>query len=238
MIRELLFQMAFGRRPSSVLHVSTGELAMYLLHRGVIPRLRGMVNAWRFRSCGTRLCVGRGAAFYFPSQIELGSHVVLEREVTLNGLSQKGLHLGNHVHIRERTALQATSVLDMPGIGMTIGAHTYIGPDCILGAGGGIEIGSNVLLGAGVHILAENHRFDAVAHTVAEQGVSRRGIVIEDGCWIGNRAIILDGVTLGRGCVVGAGSIVTKSFPAGSVIVGNPAKLLRTRGSDHVEPAA
>lgn len=57
-------------------------------------------------------------------------------------------------------------------------------------------------------------------------------VVIGRGCWIGARAIILKGVQLGEGCIVGAGAVVTKSFPAWSVIGGNPAKLIRTLGED------
>jgi len=61
------------------------------------------------------------------------------------------------------------------------------------------------------------------------QGVTRAGIVIEDDCWLGAGAKILDGVTVGAGSVVGAGAVVTRSFPPKSVIGGVPAKLLRHR---------
>ena len=54
-------------------------------------------------------------------------------------------------------------------------------------------------------------------------------IVIEDDVWIGYGATILKGVTLGKGCVVGAGSIVTKSVPPHTIVVGNPARILRSR---------
>jgi len=53
--------------------------------------------------------------------------------------------------------------------------------------------------------------------------------VVEDDVWVGNGVIVLDGVTLGRGAVIGAGSVVTHDVPAESVAVGNPARVIRQR---------
>ncbi|MDF1515350.1 MAG: DapH/DapD/GlmU-related protein, partial [Anaerolineae bacterium] len=63
------------------------------------------------------------------------------------------------------------------------------------------------------------------------QGESRQGIVIEDNCWIGGHAVILDGVRIGSGSVIGAGSVITKDIPANSFVVGNPARVIRERTS-------
>ena len=58
--------------------------------------------------------------------------------------------------------------------------------------------------------------------------VSSKPIVIEDDCWLGGGVIVLAGVTIGKGSVIGAGSIVTKDIPPYSVAVGNPCKVMRT----------
>ena len=67
-----------------------------------------------------------------------------------------------------------------------------------------------------------------------KEALTKGKIKIDDDVWIGMNAIILSGVTIGRGSVVGAGSVVTKSFPAYSIIGGNPATLLRKRFPEEV----
>lgn len=103
--------------------------------------------------------------------------------------------------------------------------------NCHLGAIDSITIGNGVLLGSNILITDHAH-----GDTSAEQNklapdarplYSKGPVVIGNNVWIGDNAIILPGVTLGDGCVVGAGAVVTKSFPSGSVIGGNPAKQIK-----------
>lgn len=94
-----------------------------------------------------------------------------------------------------------------------------------------MTIGDNVLMGQRVSLHSQNHNFDDVDASIKAQGVSSKGIVIEDGCWLGSGAIILDGVHLGAGTVVAAGAVVTRSFGPDVVIGGNPARILRERGA-------
>lgn len=61
------------------------------------------------------------------------------------------------------------------------------------------------------------------------EGVQQKGITIEDDCWIGSNVIILDGVTIGKGSVIGAGTLVSKDVPAGSVVVDKREKMVRER---------
>lgn len=65
---------------------------------------------------------------------------------------------------------------------------------------------------------------------IREQGVTREGIIIEDDCWLGSGVKVLDGVTIGKGCVIGANSVVTKDIPPYSVAVGAPARVIKKRG--------
>jgi galactoside O-acetyltransferase len=80
------------------------------------------------------------------------------------------------------------------------------------------------------------HRFDRTDVPIHGQGVTSRGVVIEDNVWIGMNVSILDGVRIGNGSIVGAGAVVTKDVPANAIVVGNPARVLRFR--EHGGPHA
>lgn len=89
-------------------------------------------------------------------------------------------------------------------------------------AANGIIIGKNFLFAPGVKLISANHDFNDRACSV-----KGKPIYIGDNVWIGTNAIILPEVKLGNNCIVGAGSVVTKSFSDdNSIIVGNPAKLI------------
>lgn len=106
----------------------------------------------------------------------------------------------------------------------------------------GLSIGAYVSIAENViFILGGNHTTTGYMtyplHTMrgcytSDDSYSKGPIVIEDDVWIGFGSIILSGVTIGRSSVIAAGSIVTKSFPAFSVIAGNPARLIKRRLSD------
>ena len=209
--------------------ISTWEVFQYVQRKTLGPYLRGLYVRTKFKSCGKRLFAGSNGKFFFPGYISLGNDVFIGSHCYINGLSQKGFQIGHRVHIREYGWIQATSQLHDPGVGITIGDDTYIGPYCYLGAGGGIQMGRQVTLGAHVHILAENHAFQDASKPIQEQGVTRKGVIIEDDVWIGNQVIILDGVRVGRGSVIGAGSVVTHDVLPHNVVAGNPSRVLRTR---------
>jgi len=98
-----------------------------------------------------------------------------------------------------------------------------------------IQIGNNVMFGPEVTIRGGNHRIDLVGrfmNTVSDaekRPEDDRGVVIEDDVWVGTRAIILHGVTIGRGAVVSAGAVVTRSVPPYGIVYGAPAKVGRFR---------
>ncbi len=98
-----------------------------------------------------------------------------------------------------------------------------------------IQIGNHVMFGPEVIIRGGNHRFDFVGRfidTVTESEKrpdDDRGVVIEDDVWIGTRAIILHGVTIGRGAVIAAGAVVTHDVPPYAIVGGIPARVMRFR---------
>jgi acetyltransferase-like isoleucine patch superfamily enzyme len=106
-----------------------------------------------------------------------------------------------------------------------------MGEKVLVGVGtkltGPITLGNNILLAQNVLMSGLNHDFEDPSVPIVHQGYSVAEIVVEDGVWIGAGAIVTAGVHIGRNAVVGAGSVVTKDVPPYSVVVGNPAKVVK-----------
>ncbi|UNK49665.1 acyltransferase [Lysobacter sp. S4-A87] len=109
---------------------------------------------------------------------------------------------------------------------LVLGSDVSVNRGCILNAGGGIEIGSRVLIGPNVTIYSQNHRFGPGVE-VFESGYVYKKVVIGDGVWIAAGAFILPGVTVGSRAIIAAGSVVTKNVPADVVVAGNPARIVK-----------
>ena len=109
---------------------------------------------------------------------------------------------------------------------ISIGDYCTIPHYTFFVAGDSIVIGNNVVFGHGVELYTSDHDPD-------DPYFSRRDapITIHDNVWIGSSAIILKGVTIGEGAVVAAGSVVTRDVEAFNIVGGNPAKLIRERGT-------
>ena len=98
--------------------------------------------------------------------------------------------------------------------------------------GGSVTIGDHVMMGPECVLLSHNHRFDRLDIPMCQQGFSEeQPIHIGNDVWIGTRAIILPGVTVGDHSVVGAGAVVTKDVPPYAVVGGVPAKILKMRNA-------
>jgi len=162
-------------------------------------------------------------------QLSAGKNLILEDNVSINALSANGIQMGDHVSIARDSILFCTGVIAQKGTGIVIGSRTGISARAYLAGQGGITIGNDVIMGPNVQIFSENHIFADTTLTIKEQGVSKQPVTIGNNCWLGAGTIILAGVDLGDGCVVAAGSVVNKSFPANSVIAGVPAKIIKTR---------
>lgn len=112
---------------------------------------------------------------------------------------------------------------------LKIGNNSGIGVNALISSG--VTIGDDVMMGRDCMIYTNNHgmKDNGVPMWRQESG-KVNPVIIGNNCWIGGRVIILPGVHIGDGCVIGAGSVVTKSFPENSVIAGNPARVIRRRG--------
>ena len=119
---------------------------------------------------------------------------------------------------------------------ISVGDHVSLGQrPILLATRSPIQIGSHVMFGPEVTIIGGNHRIDMVGRFMTSIKDSEKrpeddlGVVIEDDVWVGTRAIILHGVTIGRGAMVAAGAVVTKSVPPYAIAGGVPARVLRFR---------
>lgn len=118
-------------------------------------------------------------------------------------------------------------IIDNPS-GLFIGDNFICNRHCHINAGGTIKIGNNVMLGPGVKIWSVNHRFDDLSIPIREQGYKYAAVNIGDDVWIGSNVFIAPGVVIGDRCVIGSCTVVTKSVPPYSVVVGNPGRVIKT----------
>lgn len=115
------------------------------------------------------------------------------------------------------------------GCAITIGDNVGVSQTALI-AHADITIGKNVKIGGGTCVYTSDfHSLDADVRRTADDQKHRKAapVVIEDDVFIGARCIILKGVTIGKRSIVGAGSVVTKSIPAGEIWAGNPTKFIR-----------
>lgn len=112
---------------------------------------------------------------------------------------------------------------------LIIGDNVFINSNCLAMARGGITIEDNVMLAANVQLISNNH------DVYDRQVITCKPVLIKEGAWIGAGATILPGVCVGKYAVVGANSVVTKDVPDYGVVVGNPAKLVKTLDKEKFE---
>jgi acetyltransferase-like isoleucine patch superfamily enzyme len=161
--------------------------------------------------------------------LQINGIVRFGRGVKIKGSSTNTSVFNSNVVIGDHSIIFLSSGITSPGQGIRIGENTTCGEYCIFGAAGGIDIGKNVLMGQFVRLHAENHVFESKEIPIREQGVTRKGIRIEDDVWLGAGSVILDGVTVRSGCIIGANSVVTKDTEAGGIYAGQPARLIKFR---------
>ncbi|WP_125153473.1 sugar O-acetyltransferase [Clostridium rectalis] len=121
------------------------------------------------------------------------------------------------------------------GENIYIGENTFINFNCTLLDCNKIKIGKNGLIGPNVQIYTASHPLDSYERVgnIENGGPYRtyaNPVSIGDNVWIGGNSCILPGVTIGDNCVIGAGSVVTKSIPDNCVVAGNPCKVIKSIG--------
>ena len=152
-----------------------------------------------------------------------------------NTIGSNYIHIGTGFSAAENVRIEAYRT---HGIDERYDAEITIGNNVVLSEGTHISsinqmiIGDGLLTGRNVSIIDNNHgqalsKADLVEPPIKRKLYSKGPIVIGSNVWIGDRACVLGGVTIGDGAVIGANSVVTKDVPAYSVVAGNPARVIR-----------
>lgn len=210
--------------------VSTLE-RIQIIGSTLIKLVRGLCMKPFFHSSRSLLLIGKHVSIKNIQRISVGRHTKFEDYAEIQGLSRKGIILGDNVTIGRSTMIRPSSYYGTGeiGAGLEMGNNSSIGPLGYIGCAGKIIIGDNVMIGPRVGLFAENHNFRDTDKLIKEQGVSNKGIIIEDNCWIGSGVVVLDGVTIQSGSVIAAGTVVTKNVPTNSIVYDKKNKVTHGR---------
>lgn len=154
--------------------------------------------------------IGKAAKIYegvrivcnYPGKIEIGNRVRVLRNATIVTSSSGRLYIGNNVHIGEGTIIYSDKE---------------------------IRINDNVIIGPYNVIVDFDHVYSSAEIPIRKQGHKAQEITIEEDVWISSHCTVIKGVKLGRGSVVGAGSVVNKNVDPYAVVAGVPAKTIKKR---------
>jgi acetyltransferase-like isoleucine patch superfamily enzyme len=166
------------------------------------------------------------SAIIYHSDLRLGSNVLIGDRVIIYQAKDGGkVKLGDHVSILRDTAIETGF-----GGSVNIGTKTWVHPrGQINGYLGSINIGNGVDIAPNCAFYSYDHSFSP-DRPIREQPLTTKGdIVIEDHAWLGVGVIVLSGVHIGKGAVIGAGSVVTKNVPDNAIAIGNPARVVKSR---------
>ncbi len=175
--------------------------------------LRGYDNSW--------YTPGRSrawqAAWFFLGLPLLRSSLLPSSSLRVRLLRLFGARIGKGVVIKPGVRVKYPWHL-------VVGNWSWIGESCWIDNLTRVAIGSHACLSQGAYLCTGNHDWRD-----PQFGLIVRGITVEDGAWVGAKAILMPGVVLGQGAVAGAGSVVAKPIPAGEIHTGNPAQFARYR---------
>lgn len=169
-----------------------------------------------------RPVIGKGVLIRRPGQIYLKRKVFVDDFAALDVRGVGSIHVGAHAFIGRFSSVVAKEADVLIGDGVNIGTN------CRIASQSKITIGASTLIAAYCYIGPGNHQRGDSGQALIEQDMEiKGGVTIGSNCWIGARATILDGVTIGDNAIVGAHSLVRESVPAGAVVAGTPARIIR-----------
>jgi len=190
--------------------------------------LRGVAYRAVLEGAGVGCFIEQHVRLQVPRRIWLGKRVMVGEGCFLDAHSLAGrIVLGDDVWLS-----RGCYVVAYRDVEVRIDDRAYVGHRCLFYGHGGIRVGRDVLMANDVQLICGNHTFARRDLPIRAQPTVELPIVIEDDVWLGASVIVLGGVTVGRGSVVGAGTVVTHDLPPYSIARGVPAQVVGVRGDE------
>lgn len=208
---------------------------MHALYRDARDRAFSLAMRSSFASFGPRSRISLPAQLHGAERISIGNHVYLGPGCWLLTHELDGIEPDEAVRagavldgIELDEAARAGAVLDRAGGRIEIGDRTSIAGYCVLSAAVRVSIGRGVLFARNVYIADHRHGFQQAEVPILDQPLEDlRAVIVEDDAWLGQNVVLLPGVTVGRGAVVGANSVIREDVPPRSVVAGAPGRVIR-----------
>lgn len=193
--------------------------------------LRGKLYPLLLGRVGRGVIFGRNVVLRYPHKIFLGNNVVIDDNCLIDakGRDNHGIVIGDNVFVGRNTILLCTDG------DIYIEDNVSIGFNSEVMSANYVKLGKNVLISSYCFLNAATHDFERTDIAVSEQASIARKIVLEENVWLAAHVTILDGITIGKDTIVGAGAVVNKDLPPLSIAVGMPAKVIRSRKSEEAE---
>ncbi len=155
--------------------------------------------------------------------IKIGENVIIASDAKIE------TRYGGEIIIGDNTQIHDGVLILSWGGKIVIGSNCNINAYCVIYGVSEIQIGDNVLIAGHTMIIPASHTFSLKDKPISEQGISVKGIKIEEDVWIAHSCSVLDGVTIKKGAIVAAGSVVNKDVESYWIVGGVPAKRIKER---------
>ena len=190
--------------------------------------LRKLFYPMLLASVGRNVSFGQNVVLRHPHKIKIGNNVVIDDNVVLDakGQDNKGIEIGDGVFIGRNT------IFNCKNGDIILDDNVNMGFNCQIFSASSVKLGKNALIAAYSYLIGGTHTFKSLDKSPLEQERESRGIVLKENIWLGSNVQIMDGVTIGRDCIIGTSAVVNESIPDYSIAVGIPAKVIKKRNEE------
>ncbi|MBN1155422.1 acyltransferase [candidate division KSB1 bacterium] len=192
--------------------------------------LRKLLYPMLLKSVGNNVSFGQNVVLRHPHKITIGHNVVIDDNVVLDakGQNNMGIEIGDGVFIGRNT------ILNCKNGDIILEDHVNMGFNCQIFSASSVKLSKNALIAAYCYLIGGTHTFKDLDKAPLEQERESKGILLKENIWLGSNVQVMDGVTIGRDCIIGTSAVVNNDIPDYSIAVGIPAKVLKNRKEENV----